>query len=480
MRRLICFYAAKGAKLLTGRSGTRDGMGTARAALGGDTAASRDRRVEALLRDHRRTLLWIARRWTGSHDEADDALQRAMEIYVRRLDSLDPATEIAWLKVVVRNEALAVRRGRPQDVPLDADDFVGRIVAPDGAVQERIEREERNARSVEALARLKPDERTALLMKAEGYSYKEIGERQGWTYTKVNRAITEGRRRFLAMFASIEAGEECERFAPTLRALAEGLAQSPDVVALRPHLRHCATCRATVRELHASRRHRLALHLPFLAGIAPVRWLRDRVVDSSEHQAAPVRAWSDLKEIAHGVLNRIGSPDAVAGVQLASSGGGRGPAVAALLGLCLSGGAGTYCIATGSLPDPVRLVDRGAETKHARNADGGQKPRRDPEPAGTVEPPGSQSAPAHRPVAVATTTPSKPKSDTRKKPKRASDPRDEFGFEGVTGSAEPAPAPSSGATTATASSAGSATSSSGGDSTASASPPPTSGGEFLP
>jgi hypothetical protein len=152
-------------------------------------------------------------------------------------------------------------------------------------VQERIEREERNARSLEALAQLKPDERTALLLKAEGYSYREIGQRQGWTYTKVNRAITEGRQRFLRIFASIEAGEECERFAPTLLALVEGGAESSDVVALRPHLRHCATCRATVRELHASRRHRLVLHLPSSRGSRPcggwpIAWSRRRTSGS--------------------------------------------------------------------------------------------------------------------------------------------------------------------------------------------------------
>ena len=82
-----------------------------------DRAAAR---VEAVLRRHHGRLLWIARRWSGSADDAEDALRRAMEIYVRRLDSLDPATGLAWLKVVVRNEALAIRaragrRGRRAD-----------------------------------------------------------------------------------------------------------------------------------------------------------------------------------------------------------------------------------------------------------------------------------------------------------------------------------------------------------------------------
>jgi hypothetical protein len=42
----------------------------------------------------------VARHWSLCRDDALDAYQRALEIYVRRLDSLDPKTEIAWLKVV--------------------------------------------------------------------------------------------------------------------------------------------------------------------------------------------------------------------------------------------------------------------------------------------------------------------------------------------------------------------------------------------
>jgi DNA-directed RNA polymerase specialized sigma24 family protein len=39
------------------------------------------------------------------------------------------------------------------------------------------------------LACLKPDERTALGYFAAGLSYREIGQRRGWSSTKVNRCI---------------------------------------------------------------------------------------------------------------------------------------------------------------------------------------------------------------------------------------------------------------------------------------------------
>ena len=465
-------------------------MATARAARGSGITPAGRARVEAMLRDHHGTLLWIARRWSGSPDEAEDALQRAMEIYLRKLDSVDPVTELAWLKVVVRHEAMALRRGRIDGVPLDADDLAERLPAPHVAVQERIEREERSARSREALAQLKPDERTALLLKAEGFSYREIAAREGWTYTKVNRAITEGRRRFLDVFARIEAGEECERFAPTLLALVAGQAESADVVALRPHLRHCAACRATVRELHASRLHRLALHLPFVAGIAPAHWLGDRVLAGADPTGD---RGGDVKGLVQGLVHRFTGSDAATSVQLASSGGGRGPAVAALVGLCLSGGAGTYCVATGVLPDPTRVMPRKAaaeeprpkaerrgkddRAEHRRVPHEPSPPPAEPLPARPVE--AMTSAPAAEPEPEAKPVERRPKRRVAERESDEADPGGEFGFEGTTGSpgatAAPAPLPAPVASTSTTSSS----SGSSGSAPAS-SPPPTSGGEFLP
>jgi RNA polymerase sigma factor (sigma-70 family) len=385
-------------------------MAVARAAATGGVESAR---VADMLRDHRGTLLWVARRWCGSPEDAEDALQRALEIYVRRLATVDPATELAWLKVVVRHEALAVRRARADGAPLDPLDVAERVPSPDVAVQERIEREERLDHSREALARLKPDERTALLLKAEGFSYREIAQRLGWTYTKVNRAITEGRRRFLDAFAGIEAGEECERYQPALLALAAGEAASADVVALRPHLRHCAACRATVRELHTSRLRRLALHLPLVAGVVPVRWLGDRLADGSGPRGP------DLKAAAQGVLHRLTGSDAATSVQLASSGGGRGTAVAALLSLCLGGGAGSYCIVTGGLPDPTRLVQRAERNEKPRERSPRRRaPRPTPTPAAVQAP-----VPAARPPATTTvatpTEPTKPREERR--PERRSE-----------------------------------------------------------
>jgi len=231
-------------------------------------------RVAAVMAGHGRTLLRTAHHWSLCHDDALDAYQRGLEIFLRRAHAVDPATEVAWLRVVIKHEALAIRRARQDSVGGEDVDLDSHASPAQRSVDEQIAGGERVRRSAEALRALKPDEARALMLKAEGLSYQEIGERCGWTYTKVNRAITEGRRRFMKAYRAIESGDECERFAPVLAALAGGTASSAEVVEIRPHLRHCTACRATVRDLHIERRRRVQIFIP-AAALAPLRWLQE-------------------------------------------------------------------------------------------------------------------------------------------------------------------------------------------------------------
>ncbi len=210
--------------------------------------------VLAVVGAHAGSLLALARRYSLCADDAHDAYQRAVEIFLHRADSVDPARAAAWLRTVVKHEALAVRESRqrivgPAEVNLDRAE--ARDLLP---VDERAAAAERDGRSAEALARLKPQEVRALVLKAHGYSYREICEITGWTYTKVNRCLTEGRRAFLDRFADIETGRECERWGAVLSALADGEASPSDVAAVRPHLRHCSACRARVRQFRMAPR----------------------------------------------------------------------------------------------------------------------------------------------------------------------------------------------------------------------------------
>jgi RNA polymerase sigma factor (sigma-70 family) len=348
---------------------------------------------------HGAAVLRVANQFSLCHDDALDAYQRAFEIYLRKLDSVDPATEGAWLRVVAKHEAMAIRRARLASVDHDDVDLDTSVHHGLREVEEEVAGGERVDRSVEALRSLKPDEARALLLKAEGLSYQEIGKHFGWTYTKVNRSITEGRARFLKVFSRLEEGEECSAHEAALAALASGTATSADVVSIRPHLRHCATCRATVRDMRFSRTRRLALLLPF------------------------------------GWLARLAVRPEVA---MYATGGGRFGPAAAVLGVCLSGGlAGAACVMTGALPAPPIIAHTEAKKPDAPKRVVTQKhaPTRarvaKATPTPTVAP--RVAAP------VATATPQRVKTIRKREkvaaPKKrhtvASSARDEFTFEGA-------------------------------------------------
>src|SRR3954447_3497867 len=218
-------------------------VGAAVAALGERGVGNDARRVESLVARHGAALLRVANQFSLCHDDALDAYQRGLEIYLRRLQTVDPATEGAWMRVVVKHEAISIRRARQQSVDHEDSDLDAHVPASLRAVEDAVAGGERVERSVEALKALKPDEARALLLKAEGLTYQEIGHRFGWTYTKVNRSVTEGRARFLKIFSGIETGQACDAPAAALSALAAGTATSSEVLSIRPHLRHCARCR---------------------------------------------------------------------------------------------------------------------------------------------------------------------------------------------------------------------------------------------
>jgi RNA polymerase sigma factor (sigma-70 family) len=201
---------------------------------------------------HAESLLRTARRHSICFDDAQDAYQRALEIFMAHADRLDPERAAGWLHVVVKREAQAIRRSRKRlvsssDINFDAQESC-RVQTP----EEQLLSLDLVCRSAEALQRLKPQELRALWLKAQGHSYNEIGAMTGWSYTKVNRCLTEGRRRFLERYAGIESGAECQRWMPVISAMVDGEATPEEVLELRPHLRNCPGCRATLRALHES------------------------------------------------------------------------------------------------------------------------------------------------------------------------------------------------------------------------------------
>ncbi|MCW2992033.1 MAG: polymerase, sigma-24 subunit, subfamily, partial [Solirubrobacterales bacterium] len=222
-----------------------------------------------VLREHAESLLRVARRHSFCADDAQDAYQRAVEIFLRHAATLDAAEAYKWVHTVVKHEAMRLRAQRARVVGGEDVDFDGHEAGRLPTSDEQLASFDLMTRSAEALQRLKPQELRALWLKAQGHSYQEIAELEGWTYTKVNRCITEGRRRFLDRYAEIGSGAECRRWEPVLSAMADGEASPREIAAVRPHLRHCPACRAHVRDLReADRRVAALLPVPVVAEVA--------------------------------------------------------------------------------------------------------------------------------------------------------------------------------------------------------------------
>ena len=201
---------------------------------------------------HADSLLRTARRFSLCPDDAQDAYQRALEIFMAHAERLDPDRAPRWLHVVVRREAQAIRRSRRKLVASDEVNFDDHEARSLPTPDEQLATFDMIGRSAEALQRLKPQELRALWLRALGHSYNDIAAMTGWSYTKVNRCLTEGRRSFLQRYATIQSGAECDQWLPVISAFVDGEASREQVTDLRPHLRNCPACRATLKVLRES------------------------------------------------------------------------------------------------------------------------------------------------------------------------------------------------------------------------------------
>ncbi len=204
-----------------------------------------DALVVEVVRRHADRALGIARRITGSHDDALEAYSRALVKLVDHKTSIRPPTAAAWLFQVVRNEALDVRAARARLVTLEPE-LLDPLLGPASAdVFERVEERDLHGRAAQALSSLKPDEIKALTLRAAGLSYAEIATRESWSATKTHRMISEGRTAFRKALTELETGQACHRWHPVIVGTRD--VSTRDRARLRVHLRSCAGCRATAR-----------------------------------------------------------------------------------------------------------------------------------------------------------------------------------------------------------------------------------------
>jgi DNA-directed RNA polymerase specialized sigma24 family protein len=103
--------------------------------------------AERLYTAHRQRLLAIAQRNSDSTEDAEEALQDALVLFIEHFDPAGEAPPLAWLTLTLKRRCWA------------------------------------------------------LTLLALGYTYREICELTGWSYTKVNRCLAEGRERLREMAA---------------------------------------------------------------------------------------------------------------------------------------------------------------------------------------------------------------------------------------------------------------------------------------
>lgn len=356
------------------------------------------------------TLRRTARRHSLCLDDAEEALQRSLEILLRKAPSDDPRHLIRWMQTVVKREAMALRGERervfagPASLKPDPgmDDWVNLLPAENDGPAERAEREEAIARSREALRALKPHELRALSLLAHGYSYVEIGEITGFSATKVNKALAAGRERFRRMVARSEGGERCREMKPLLSAFCDGAVTAAEAAKLREHLRACAHCRATLRAYRAAP--------AAAAALAPALPL-DRSLWERAHDA--------VGELAGRLGGR--SPGTTAGSGLSGTSAGFAKVAAVCIG---TAGGAAACVAGGVVPSPL-AAEHEQPARLERQLTAAPKPRREtakviygptepapapepkrePEPTPSTQQPPAESEPAPEAAPVGTGDP---------------------------------------------------------------------------
>jgi len=352
------------------------------------SAARKRAAVETIAREGSE-LRRVARRFSLCAADADDAYQRALEILLTKAPSDRPRDLARWMRIVVKHEALAVRRGRERLLGTvdngDGGAAAARVPAPEDGPELRAEELEDVARSREALRLLKPAELRSLALLAAGCTYAEIAAITGYSTRKMERSLVEGRERFRRLVTRGEDGSRCAEMGPLLSAFCDGEARPAEAAAVREHLRACAGCRATLRAYRAAP--------AAAAALAPALPLSRSLLERAQELFAGIQAR----------LPGFGAAGDGGMAQVAAAGGGRGLGVAAtakLLALCAGTVGGAACVATGVAPAPLDLAPREKEARVERVAEQVVEPAPSPveyEPA--PEPPPIEPEPEREPAA---------------------------------------------------------------------------------
>jgi RNA polymerase sigma factor (sigma-70 family) len=138
----------------------------------------------------------LRRRFDRSVPDAlvEDACQAAWMIAWAHRDRISDESPMGWLVTVARHELLALLHKGRHELATGED-----AITADRRCDLELALAAREA--LATLAALTANQRQALSLKAAGYSYDELAELTGKTYTWVNRHLTEGRARLRELAA---------------------------------------------------------------------------------------------------------------------------------------------------------------------------------------------------------------------------------------------------------------------------------------
>ncbi len=146
-------------------------------------------------------------RRTGDRDRAEDLAQ---EVFVRALEA-PPQNPKPWLFAVALNLARDEgRRDVRQDRKLELlkGEARGAFAPPP---DEDLEVSEERAAVRRALAQLTEQDRSALLLKAEGFSYEEIASALGLARGAIGTTLARARRRLVEAYRAKEGRSDVAR-----------------------------------------------------------------------------------------------------------------------------------------------------------------------------------------------------------------------------------------------------------------------------
>lgn len=416
---------------------------------------------------------FVLRRFGNSldHADAEDAVSEVViRLHLQAQAGHPPDNLRAVFFTAARNAAIDLLRSRSAR-PTVALELVAEAAAAQPTPPERAESSEDIVRLREAMGRMQPNYREAILLRfGLGLTVPEIAARLEISLPAAKKIVLRATKRVRERLESIEAAEFC----PQMRELARrsvfdresaGLAEESESAVLRAHFEHCGSCRSFLTALHDNL-HELgstALLGAFAAehagALQQLGAMLGQIPRALQHGTARLRL-SAYK--ASGALQ----PD---GAASAGALAGTGQKIAAI---CTAGAATTAtCLATGILGPGIGVVSTPTPPSHHHAppaltrtvASHSNAPPAAPTPAPTAPQPQAHASGAASAKTAHRATRSQAESS---KASAAAQAEAEFGFEAeatspAASSAEAATATASAAPAAPAPPSSSPTSSSG-------------------